>query len=174
MSDLDGAAAGPPDVPVDPVKVAALDSPRAERIAQAYYLHHVQHQTIRYTAQKLGCSVSTAWELAREGRDQARFLQQVPDDVKLALANGAGWLVGALAAEQEAIGGRVLDYAPVILKALEFEAKIRGALAAVKVAGDGVGGDGTVPNPVTVATMQAFLEKNGHLPWDNTAPPPSI
>lgn len=159
MSDL-GEDDGP--TPDEPAEVAALDTTIAQRRARAYMLRFVQHQEYPYIAQMMKCSISTAWRLAQQGYAQAQFLRSTDEQVRQALADGAGWLVGALAAEQEAIGGRVLDYAPVILKALKFEAEVRGSLAAKQVAIQGRVGD--VPDPDTVAALQALLEQNGTSP----------
>jgi len=143
----------------EPPGVAALDDTIHARRAKAYHLHFVQHQTITYTAEALGCSRSTAWRLARQGQQQAAFLRSSDEQVKQALADAAGWLVGALAAERDAVGGRALDYAPVILKALKFEADIRGALAikAAIISGQ----VGVAPDPDTVAALQALFETKG-------------
>ncbi len=153
MSDPDEA------VPDESVEVAQLDSPRHEKVARAYLLHKVQHQTIEYTAQALGVSRATAWRMANQGEAQAAFLRNTDEQVRHALADGAGWLVGALAAEQATLGGRWVEYAPVILKALKFEAEIRGALATKQVAIQGR--VGVSPDPDTVAALQALLEKEG-------------
>jgi hypothetical protein len=142
-----------------PAEVAALDLPRAAKVALAYHLHFVQRQTITYTAERLGVARSTAWSMAQEGAKQAKFLRSTDEQVKQALADAAGWLVGALAAEQKAIGGRALDYAPVILKALKFEADIRGA-AAMKTAIIS-GQVGVAPDPETQAALQALFETKG-------------
>jgi hypothetical protein len=156
VSDLGEAPAPDPD---EPVEVAQLDSPRHEKVARAYLLHIVQRQTIDYTAQALGVSRATAWRMAKQGEAQAAFLRSTDEQVRNALADGAGWLIGALAAERETLGGRWLDYAPEIRKTFELEAKIRGALAAQQVAIQGRVGTG--PDPDTVAALQALLEKEG-------------
>lgn len=159
MSDLDEAQ------PDEPVEVAALDTPRAEMVAMAYHLHFVQHQNITYTAQQLGklykrsVARSTAWRWAQEGKAQAAFLRTSDEEAKSALADAAGWLVGALAAEQQTIAGHWKDYAPVILKALKFEAEIRGALATRTAVISGQ--VGVAPDPDTVAAIQALYETKG-------------
>jgi hypothetical protein len=149
-----------------PAEVAALDLPRAEKVARAYHLHFVQHQTITYTAQELGVARSTAWEMAHEGAKQAQFLRSTDEQVKQALADGAGWLAGALAAEQATVGGRWLEYAPVILKTLKFEAEVRGALAMKTAIISGQ--VGVAPDPDTQAALRALLESKG--PSDGIAP----
>lgn len=161
MSDLGEAQTAP-----EPAEVTALDTPRAEKVAQAYHLKFIQHQTYPYVAQMLGCSISTAWRWAQEGYKQAQFLRSTDEQVKQALADGAGWLVGALAAEQQAIGGSWVDYAPVILKALKFEAEIRGALATKQAIISGQ--VGVTPDPKTVAALQALYETKG--PSNGIAP----
>jgi hypothetical protein len=153
VSDLDEAQ------PDEPVEVAALDTPRSEKIAQAYHLKFVKHQSYPYIAQAMGCSISSAWRWAQEGLKQAQFLQAAPDAVQVALADGAGWLVGALAAEQEVVGGSWLEYAPAILKALKFEAEIRGALATKQVAIEGR--VGVAPDEKTIAAIAAMFEQEG-------------
>lgn len=142
----------------EPAEVASLDDRMAKRRAQAYYLRFVQHQEYHYIAETMKCSISTAWRLAQAGQAQAKFLQSTDDQVRAALADGAGWLVAALASERETIGGRMLDYAPVILKALKFEAEVRGSLAAQAGAS---GQGGPAPDPRTVAALQALYERNG-------------
>lgn len=156
MSDLGEDPAGQPD---EPAEVAALDETIAQRRARAYHLRFVQHQEYAYVAEAMKCSISTAWRLAQAGAKQAAFLASTDEQIRQALADGAGWLVGALAAEQAAVGGSWKEYAPVILKALKFEAEVRGALAARQVAVQGR--VGVSPDPDTVAALEALLGQEG-------------
>jgi predicted DNA-binding protein (UPF0251 family) len=144
-----------PAAPDEPAEVAALDLSRHEKVAMAYHLHHVQRQTVDYTAQKLGVSRATAWRMAREGQAQAKFLQEGPEDVTQALADGARWLAGALADERATLAAHWREYAPIILKVFEFEAKVRKALP-----GEGPPG-GVVPNPHTIAALDALYAQEG-------------
>jgi hypothetical protein len=150
------------DEPADetvPAEVAALGTTQAQKNARAYHLRFVQNQSLEYIAQAEKCSISTAWRRSEAGKAQAAFLRSTDDEVRNALADGAGWLVGALAAEQQTVGGSWLEYAPAILKALKFEAEIRGALATRQVAIQGRVGVG--PDPNTIAAIQALLEQEG-------------
>ena len=73
------------------------------------------------------------------------------------------WLESVLGADialqQQAIGGTWVEYAPVILKALKFEAEIRGSLATRQVAIQGRVGVG--PDPKTIAAIEALLAEEG-------------
>jgi hypothetical protein len=153
VSDLDEPQ------PDEPVEVAALDSTQAEKNALAYHLRFVQHQPLAYVAQTMKCSISTAWRRSEAGRAQAAFLRSTDEQVRYALADGAGWVVSALAAEQETLAGRWVDYAPVILKALKLEAEIRGALATKQVAIQGQ--VGVAPDEKTIAAIAALFEQEG-------------
>jgi len=144
--------------PDEAPEVAALDSPRAEKVARAYLLHCVQGESITFTAEALKVSRATAWRMAKEGEAQAAFLQQAPAAVALTLADATRWVRGGLAAERDTLGGRWLDYAPVLLKAIEQEGRIRGAYAPNRVAVQGQLG-GPTPDPETIAALTALMDE---------------
>lgn len=155
-SDGGGDAGEFVPAPDEPAEVAALDTPRSEKVAMAWKLHVADGHPITYVAQKLGVARDTAWRMANEGRAQAALIpwlerEQVKLGQQVQLRAMRSWLYS----DAEVDGGKALEYVPVLLKVLEAEMKVVGTAAPVKV-------DGTFnvsPDPNTIAAIEATMQR---------------
>lgn len=105
------------------------DPERPAKVRRAVELSE-QGYSLRYIAQQIGKSHVTARKYIQEGKLEAEwaFLLDANED-REALRAFLGTLQDWLVEERQALGGKALEYVPVILKVVEQRAKVVGSYA---------------------------------------------
>lgn len=133
------------------------DPDKAAKVKLAVELAE-QGYSLRYIGQKIGKSHTAVRKYIEEGKIEAEwaFMVDAAQDreaLRAFLATLQDWLVE----EREALGGKAVDYVPVILKVVEQRAKVVGTYAPKQVSVADLREPPRV-DPVTEAQVDATLK----------------
>jgi transposase len=148
------------------------DGGRARLVARAWELAERGYST-RYIAEAVQVSPATAWRMVQEGREAATWVEVLERHeerarARMRLSMYAEWLME----ERAALGGKAIEYVPVLLKIEERLARNTGSDASTRVEVS----DGRGPVSVDAATVAAIresVEVLGELPADGEDPTPT-
>jgi len=137
--------------------VSPPDPDKAAKVKLAVELAE-QGYSLRYIGQKIGKSHTAVRKYIEEGKIEAEwaFMVDAAQDreaLRAFLATLQDWLVE----EREALGGKAVDYVPVILKVVEQRAKVVGTYAPKQVSVADLREPPRV-DPVTEAQVDATLK----------------
>ena len=139
------------------------DDPRPALVARAWELAE-QGYPVRYIAEAIGRSVSTAHAYVKEGREAATWVEVLNRHeerarARMRLSMYAEWLLQ----ERLELGGKALEYVPILLKLEERLARNTGSDAPTRVA---VSDDRPPPtvDPATVAAIRELTDGEDSTP----------
>lgn len=111
----------------------ADDEDRSRLVALAWELAE-QGWGVRYIAERIGRSPATAARYVKEGREAASWIEVLDRaEERARAAQRLDLYTSWLLAERSELGGKALEYVPVLLKVEERRAKLTGSDAPTRV-----------------------------------------